>query len=232
MRLLIVEDNERLAGFVKTGLCAAGFAADLTGRVEDAWAALATTRYDAMIVDLGLPDGEGLDLIAGMRRGGSSIPVLILTARDGLTDRVRGLNGGADDYLVKPFEMEELIARIKALLRRPGQVLGLLLTAGNLSFDTTAREVQVDGRVVAVSRREMALLELLLRRVGRVVAKSVIEESLYAFDDETSANTVEVLVHRLRRRLQPAGASPAIHTVRGVGYLLTEEAHEARAADA
>jgi DNA-binding response OmpR family regulator len=151
------------------------------------------------------------------------IPVLILTARDGVHDRVEGLNSGGDDYLLKPFAMEELVARMRALLRRPGGVLGLTLKAGNLSFDTTAREVRVAGKTVGASRREMAVLEQLLRRLGRVVPKELIGESIYGFDEDVSANSVEVHISRLRKRLDQAGANVTVHTIRGVGYLLSED---------
>lgn len=222
MRLLLIEDNERLAGFVRAALEAAGFATDAFGEGGDALAALGTTRYDAVVLDLGLPDLDGLDLLRQLRNAGNAIPILILTARDGIGDRVAGLNAGADDYLLKPFATEELIARIRALLRRPGGALGAVLAAGNLAFDTVAREVTVDGRVVAMSRREMTVLEELLRRSGRVVPKALLEESIYAFDDDVSSNAVEVNVSRLRKRLQGLGASVGIHTLRGVGYLLAE----------
>ena len=149
--------------------------------------------------------------------------MLILTARDGVEDRVRGLDGGADDYLLKPFAMEELIARIRALLRRPGGALGLTLTAGNVSFDTTAREVLVDDSVISVSRREMGVLEQLMRRNGRVVPKDVLEDKLYGFGEEVTSNSVEVHISRLRKRLLKANANISVHTLRGIGYLLSED---------
>lgn len=223
MRLLLVEDNVRLADQVRAGLEREGFAVDSFGTVSDGEAAKASVPYDAAILDLGLPDGDGIDLLRGWRAGGDSTPVLILTARDGLEDRVHGLNSGADDYLLKPFEMDELIARVRALLRRPGGALGAVLTAGNVSFDTTAREVMIGGGAVTVSRREMGVLEQLMRRKGRVVAKDTLEEKLYGFDEEVTANTVEANVSRLRKRLSGAGADVSIHTLRGVGYLLSEE---------
>jgi DNA-binding response OmpR family regulator len=151
-------------------------------------------------------------------------PILILTARDGLPDRVKGLNAGADDYLLKPFAMDELVARLKALLRRPGAALGRVLEAGNLQLDTVNRAVEIGGQPLVLGRRELALLELLLRRAGRVVAKSAIEDGLYGFDEAASANSVEAHVSRLRKKLEAAGASFSIHTVRGVGYLLAEGA--------
>lgn len=223
MRILLVEDNERLAELVCEGLRGGGFAADTFGTVEDADAALASVSYDAAILDIGLPDGDGLDLLKLARQRGQALPVLLLTARDGVEDRVRGLNGGADDYLVKPFAMEELLARIRALLRRPGAALGVQLNCGRLAMDTAAREVRIGDAVANIPRREMELLEQLLRRAGRVVPKRALEEGLYGFDDDVSSNTVEVLLSRLRKRLTQSEAGVTIHTLRGVGYMLAED---------
>jgi DNA-binding response OmpR family regulator len=174
------------------------------------------------VVDLGLPDGDGLDLLRELRTGGNQTPVLVLTARDAVEDRVRGLDTGADDYLVKPFAMAELVARAKALLRRPGGALGAILKAGNISFDTIERDVMIGGSSLVLPRRESAILEHLMRRLGRVVPKSVLEEKLYGIDDEHGSNTIPVHVHHLRRKLSDCRANAEIHTVRGVGYLLTE----------
>ncbi|MEQ8326407.1 MAG: response regulator transcription factor [Parvibaculum sp.] len=224
MRVLIVEDNRRLAALIAKGCGTAGFAADICEDLEGARAALATARYDIAVLDLGLPDGDGLDLLASLRQQGSELPVLVLTARDALESRVEGLNAGADDYLLKPFAMEELVARLRALLRRPGQALGRKLTAGNVEFDTVAREVSVGGVNTVFSRRETDLLEILLRRQGRVVPKDAIEEGLYSFGDEVSSNTIEVAVHRLRKRMAEAGADIEVHTLRGIGYVLSPAA--------
>ncbi|MEP2827903.1 response regulator transcription factor [Parvibaculum sp.] len=224
MRVLIIEDNRRLAALVAKGCEAAGFAVDICHDLDEGRSALATARYDLAILDLGLPDGDGLGLLASLRRQGSELPVIVLTARDALEARVEGLNAGADDYLLKPFAMEELVARIRALLRRPGQALGRKLTAGNVEFDTVAREVAVGGVATVFSRRETDLLEILLRRQGRVVPKDAIEESLYAFGDDVSSNTIEVAVHRLRKRLEETGADIQVHTLRGIGYVLSPAA--------
>lgn len=224
MRVLIVEDNRRLAALIAKGCEAVGFATDTCNDLEEARAALATARYDIAVLDLGLPDGDGLDLLSSLRRKGSELPVLVLTARDALESRVEGLNAGADDYLLKPFAMEELVARLRALLRRPGQALGRKLTAGNVEFDTVAREVSVGGVPTVFSRRETDLLEILLRRQGRVVPKDAIEESLYAFGDDVSSNTIEVAIHRLRKRMADAGADVEVHTLRGIGYMLSDAA--------
>lgn len=223
MRLLLVEDNQRLAETTKEGLEKGSFTVDWFDTAGEAEAAIDTVSYDAIVLDLGLPDGDGLDLLKQLRSRGSSTPVMILTARDGVEDRVRGLDGGADDYLLKPFAMEELVARIRALLRRPGGALGLTLTAGNVSFDTAAREVLVDGNTISVSRREMGVLEQLMRRHGRVVPKDVLEDKLYGFGEEVTSNSVEVHISRLRKRLAKANADISVHTLRGVGYLLSED---------
>lgn len=223
MRLLLVEDNERLVDLVRTGLTKAGFAVDAYRTAADGREALLSAPYDALILDLGLPDEDGMAVLADLRGRNLDLPVLILTARDGMNDRVRGLNEGADDYLLKPFAMEELIARIRALLRRPGRAMGLVLTLGNLSFDSTAREAQVGGEPLPLSRRELDALELLARRAGRVVSKSALEEAIYPFGEEIASNAIEVLVHRLRKRLQAAGADISIHTMRGIGYILSDK---------
>jgi DNA-binding response OmpR family regulator len=222
MRLLLVEDNARLAGFVSQGLNAAGFTVDTVGLADEALAALATTRYDACVLDLGLPDADGLSILKSLRGRREQTPVLILTARDGVADRIAGLNLGADDYVLKPFALEELVARVKALLRRPGAALGVVLELGDVTLDTAARAVAVGGKPVVLSRLELMLLEELLRRAGRVVARAIIEDSLHGFSDTVTPNSLEALVSRLRKKLVAAGANIEIHTVRGVGYLATE----------
>jgi DNA-binding response OmpR family regulator len=222
MRLLLIEDNERFAGLLKRGLTAAGFVVDILGTAEEAAKALRAERFEIVILDLGLPDADGLELLAEMRQAGDATPVLILTARGSVKDRVNGLGCGADDYLVKPFALEELVARLRALLRRPGNLLGLTLSLGNLSLDSAARQAFVDDRPIFLSPREVAVLEHLLRRGGRVVGKAMLESNLYGMDHEVGSNAVEVYVHRLRRRLAELGASVEIHTLRGVGYLISE----------
>jgi DNA-binding response OmpR family regulator len=222
VRLLLIEDETRIVELVTAGLARAGFAVDAVTTCADARAALSTAPYDAAILDLGLPDEDGISLLIAVRSGGNQIPILILTARDAVEDRVAGLDSGADDYLIKPFATTEVIARIKALLRRPGGALGTVLQAGNVAFDTIGRDVMVGSGRVVLPRRESATLELLMRRLGRVVPKTVLEDKLYGIDDELESNAVPVHVHHLRRKLQAAGASVEIHTVRGVGYLLEE----------
>lgn len=224
MRLLVVEDEARIVEVLRTALGRTGFAVDSVETVAGARAAFPLFAYDAVILDLGLPDGDGLVLLAELRRDGSRVPALVVTARDSVEARVKGLNAGADDYLVKPFATTELIARTKALLRRPGQALGTVLKAGNIAFDTVGRDICVGAAVLALPRQELAILEHLMRRLGRVVPKAVLEEKLYGIDEELGSNAIPVHVHHLRRKLAEAEATPEIHTVRGIGYLLTDEA--------
>lgn len=222
MRLLLVEDNDRLAELVIDGLEKHGFAVDRLATVDGAEHALAVTDYDLLLVDLGLPDGDGLDLIRTLRRQRNPAPILVLTARGGLDDRVIGLDAGADDYLVKPFQLPELAARCRALLRRPGSAIAALLTAGNITLDPSARTVRVGEWSIVATPREVSLLEHLLRRVGHVVAKPVLESSLYSMDAEVTPNALEATVSRLRKRLAAAAADVQIKTVHGVGYAIFE----------
>jgi DNA-binding response OmpR family regulator len=201
VRLLLIEDEVRLVQLLNAALARANFAVDAVGTSADGRAALAAALYDALILDLGLPDGDGLALLRAIRANGNQVPILILTARDAVEDRVCGLDSGADDYLVKPFATVELIARIKALLRRPGGALGTILQAGNVAFDTIGRDVAVGPARIVLPRRESATLELLMRRVGRVVPKPILEDKLYGIDDELGSNAVPVHVHHLRRKL-------------------------------
>ena len=222
MRLLVVEDNARLGAFVAKSLRQNGFTVELVGSAEAAEAALADGPFDGVVLDLALPDADGMDILKRLRARRDYTPVLIMTARDGLADRVKGLNSGADDYVVKPFAMDELVARLKALLRRPGGVLGVKLHSGNVVLDTISSTVAVDDRLVPLGHRELAVLELLLRRVGQVVKKQALEDNLYGYGDEVASNAVEVHISRLRRKLADAGARAEIHTVRGVGYFISD----------
>ena len=222
MRLLVVEDNERLAHLLTKGLQAAGYDTDLLTMAGEARTALTTTRYAALILDLGLPDGDGLSVLREIRHRKDPIPVLVLTARGGVHDRVSGLRGGADDYLVKPFVFEELLARLEALLRRPGQLLGSSLQVGNLTFDTQSRQAYIDDKPHVLSARETAVLELLMRRKDRVVSKKLVEDHLFGLSGEVGSNAVEVYIHRIRKQLSELGAKVEIHTVRGVGYRISE----------
>jgi two-component system response regulator TctD len=223
MRLLIVEDNAELAQLLANGLKTAGYDSDVLSLASDARAALTTTRYAAVILDLGLPDGDGLAVLREIRHRSDPIPVLVLTARGSVDDRVSGLRSGADDYLIKPFAFEELVARLEALLRRPGQMLGSSLHVANLTFDTESRQAFIDEKPQVLSARETAVLELLMRRQGRVVSKRLVEDHLFGLADDVASNAVEVYIHRLRKQLADRGAKVQIHTMRGVGYLIAED---------
>jgi DNA-binding response OmpR family regulator len=223
MRLLVVEDNEELARLLSERLRAEGYDADLLATAAEAGAATTTTRYAAVVLDLGLPDGDGLAILREIRQRKDPTPVLVLTARGGLNDRVTGLRSGADDYLVKPFAFEELLARLEALLRRPGQLLGRALEVANLVFDTESRQAFIDDRPHILSARETAVLELLMRRKDRVVPKKLVEDHIFGLAGEVGSNAVEVYVHRLRKQLSEGGARVLIHTIRGVGYLIAED---------
>jgi DNA-binding response OmpR family regulator len=221
MRILLVEDNDRLSTLLTTALARSGFEADVVASIADADAALSASRYPVIVLDLGLPDADGLDFLRDLRRRGVSTPVLILTARGGTKDRVRGLQAGADDYLGKPFALEELVARLQALLRRPGQLLGQALTIGNLMLDTESRQIEIGGAMIALSAREVAVLEILLRRAGKVVAKKLVEDQLFGLSGDVGSNAVEVYIHRIRKQLAEAGATARIDTIRGVGYMIS-----------
>ncbi|HWU27086.1 MAG TPA: response regulator transcription factor [Rhizomicrobium sp.] len=221
-RLLVVEDHADLSVLLLDALDRAGLVADRAGTLGEAHDALTKERYAAIILDLGLPDGDGLSVVQSLRSAGDSTPILILSARGGVTDRIKGIELGADDYLAKPFAFEELVARIRALLRRPGDFLGKTLHSGNVALDTAGRQVFVGDAPQILSAREIDLLEILLKRAGRVVPKSLAEDHLFGLSAEVRSNAVEVYVHRLRKHLSDAGASIEIHTVRGVGYLLSE----------
>ena len=222
MRLLYVEDNDKLALNTSASLRKNAFVVDHVSNGQDAVHSAKSFEYDAIILDLGLPDMDGLTVLQALKQVNSDTPVIICTARDALEDRLRGLNSGSDDYLVKPFDVSELIARIKAVLRRPGGALGLHLKAGNIRFDTIERMVEIDDQPIRFSRRELDLLELFMRRKGRVLSKDNIENALYGFDAPPTPNAIEVATHRLRKKLIEQGASCSIHTLRGIGYILED----------
>jgi DNA-binding response OmpR family regulator len=220
MRLLLIEDNAELARLLAEKLAPAGFSADFAASGREGLEMLELVSYAAVVLDLGLPDMDGLEVLRRLRRREPALPVLILTARGQVSDRVTGLETGADDYLVKPFAHEEVTARLNVLLRRRGQAAGETLELANLIFDTRHRQVEVDGANQVLSAQELDLLEILLRRSGRVVAKARLDDQLFGLSAEVSPNALEVAVYRLRKRLQRARAAVEIHTVRGVGYML------------
>ena len=218
MRLLIVEDNASLAEWLAKLLRGENYVVDCVYDGESATLGTDLQNYDLVVVDLTLPKMGGIDVIRNLRRRGFSMPVLILTAKDALQSRVEGLNSGADDYLIKPFEVEELEARLKALLRRSNTTLMSTFRFGALSFDQNTRLFAINGRDVHLSPREHALLEALLRRAGATVSKETLLECSYGFGDEVSLSAIEVHIHRLRKKLENSGVS--IATLRGLGYLL------------
>ena len=220
MRILLVEDHCRLADSITKGLARVGFGVDAFATAADGINAAKSITYDAIILDLGLPDRDGLSVLAELRHSDSAPPILVLTARDGVEDRVAGLDAGADDYVAKPFAMTELAARLRALLRRPGRSLSALLTVGNLCLDVGVRQLTVNGSTVHFSAREIQLLELLMRREGQVISRGSLEDSLYGLSKNVSPNSIEVLISRVRRRLQSIDAGCSIHTLHGIGYLL------------
>ena len=224
MRILIVEDNDELASLIGESLRGRGFSCDRAGTLAEADAAVTAASYDAMVLDLGLPDGDGSHWLKSTRSAlsfdRSSIPTIVLTSRGALADRIGGLDAGADDYLVKPVDMDELASRLRALLRRPGPRAPVVFASGRLTFDTTTRVTRCQNALLDLSRKEAALLELFMRREGSVVQRHAIEEALYSFDEPVTPNAIEAVVSRLRRKLEEAGEANRLHTVRGVGYLL------------
>ena len=226
MHLLLVEDNLRLQELIEQALRGAGYRVDLATTVAELLAAAASVQYDLLIVDLMLPDGDGLDAIRTLRARRSSVPILIMTARGSIDDRVRGLDAGADDYLIKPIHQAELLAHVRALLRRPAEVMGPILRTGNTEFDEAIAEVRCAGKPVRLRLRERRLLALLMRRSGFLVSKNMIEEALSEFGREISANAIEALISRIRRSLSDARSNVVIETVRGVGYRFTEAPNE------
>ncbi len=220
MRLLAVEDEKDLSELVKTNLGRHGFAVDLAGTLADAHACIKTTAYDVILLDLKLPDGDGLELLRALRGAGQTTPVIAVTARDRVADRVTGLNEGADDYLVKPFVLDELVARINAVVRRMSGAKAVVLRLGNLSFNPGTQEVAVGETGLQVPRRELATLEVLMRAGGRVVTRDRLIDELYGHGEEPASNAVDSHISRLRKRLGEAGSDVAIQVIRGVGYAL------------
>ena len=214
MRILLVEDDPELGDGLTVGLRQCGFAVDWLRDGEAAERALQTERFDLAVLDLGLPRRSGMDVVRSARTRGLTLPILILTARDATGDKVAGLDAGADDYLVKPIDLDELSARIRALTRRSAGRASPLLTHGDLSLDPAARSVTLAGQPVELAGREFALLQLLLENTGRVMTRHQLEQSLYGWNDEPGSNALEVHIHHLRRKL----GSELIRTLRGVGY--------------
>jgi two-component system, OmpR family, response regulator QseB len=214
MRLLLVEDDTMLGRGMRQGLAEAGFTVDWVTDGHAAELALANGVYDLALLDVGLPAKDGMTLLSEMRARRDALPVLIVTARDSVADRIAGLNAGADDYVLKPFDLDELVARVRALLRRRAGAAGPLLECGGIVLDPVRREVRKDGQEVPLSAREFALLEALMQRPGAVLSREQLEDTVYGWGEEVGSNAVEVHLHKLRRKLGP----DTIRNVRGVGY--------------
>ncbi|GLS16096.1 MULTISPECIES: response regulator [Hydrogenophaga] len=228
MRALVVEDDAGIAGGLADSLRQAGYAVDVCGGAQAAWAALCVEPFDVLVLDLGLPDGDGLDLLARLRRhrtrGADSLPrndlpVLIMTARDGVSDRISGLDGGADDYLIKPFDTDELLARLRVMLRRAAGRSKPVIEHGEILLDPATRTVERSGQVVPLGGKEYALLLTLLQARPQVLSKARLEAALYGFNESVESNAIEVHIHHLRRKL----GETLIRTVRGVGYFVPRE---------
>lgn len=220
MRILIVEDDEDIAGFVQQGLKEAGYAADVSSNGDEGFRMALNEPYDVAIVDLMLPGRDGIGLIESLRQRGEDLPVLILSAKHSVDDRVQGLQSGGDDYLTKPFAFAELLERVRALLRRSGGDQKTHLTVGPLEMDLLAREVQRAGEPLDLQPREFSLLEYLMRNANQVVSKTMILEHVWGFNFTPQTNVVEVLVHRLRSKVDDGYEPSLIQTVRGAGYVL------------
>lgn len=218
MRLLLVEDDNMIGEAVRTGLRQEGFTVDWVREAEAGEAALRTEPYALLLLDLGLPRKSGLDWLRELRRRGDPTPVLVITARDAVADRIAGLDGGADDYLVKPFDLEELAARVRAVLRRHAGRAEPLLQHGDLTLDPATRQATLKGQPVTLSAREYALLAALLERPGAILSRAQLEQRLYGWGEEVESNAVEVHIHHLRRKL----GTDAIRNVRGLGYTLAK----------
>ena len=222
MQVLLVEDNTLLAGAIVKALKTAGFSVNHVERGKLALAAISTSAPDLLVLDLGLPDQDGLEVLKVARKSGFSNPVLILTARDSTPDKVQGLDAGADDYLAKPFEIDELLARLRALERRLGNVKSHTIAIDDVEIDTNSHEVTVAGAGITMSRREYMLLKALMESANKIQTRDALDSKLYSWGEEVSSNTVEVHIHNLRKKL-PAGF---IQTVRGVGYIVRHQSKQ------
>ena len=220
IRVLVVEDEEKTASYIRKSLQAAGFATDVIHRGDDALAAIFHTPFDVVVLDIMLPGRDGLSILGQLRERGVTVPVLLLTARGELREKVEGLNAGADDYLPKPFALEELIARVKALSRRGGEHKSLILRVADLSLNTVTREVKRGDRTIDLAPKEYRLLEFLMRSPGRIFDRMAIVEKVWDYDFDPGTNLVDVCVMRVRDKIETGTESKLLHTVRGMGYVV------------
>ena len=224
MRVLVVEDEKKTASFIRKALQAEGFAADVCHNGDDAWAAVRATPFDAIVLDIMLPGRDGLSLLRQLRERQNATPVLLLSARGEVNERVEGLNAGADDYLPKPFVIAELIARVRALGRRGSETKSPVLRVADLTLDTVTREARRGGAAIELTTREYRLLEFLLRSAGRICGRMTIIEKVWDYDFDPGTNLVDVYIMRLREKIDEGFETKLLHTVRGVGYVLKAEA--------
>jgi DNA-binding response OmpR family regulator len=222
MRVLLVEDHLEMVAALRAALTRHDMIVDHALNLSEAEVIIADGNYDVVVLDRQLPDGDGLSLIPKLRASGNVVPVLVLTARGDLADRVAGLDNGADDYLAKPFAFEELLARLRALLRRPAGMQSDIVRVGRISFDFTRREASIEGKALEMPRRELLVLEALVRRMGRMVQRASLMEAVFGLDDEVQPNALDSHISRLRRKLADADAGVTINGIRGVGYLLRD----------
>jgi two-component system OmpR family response regulator len=224
MRILVVEDSQRIAAFLRKGLTEEGYSVDSVADGDEGYRRAMEQEYDAAVVDVMLPGRSGFDLVRDLREAGRSMPILVLTARDRIDDKIEGLDAGADDYLTKPFDFTELTARLRALLRRSGGSASPILRAGNVELDPATREVRRDGEPVALTPKEFALLEYLLRHVNRPLTRATLMEHVWGIRFDPGTNVVDVFVNSLRNKVDPE--RDLIQTVRGVGYMIRSPERE------
>lgn len=218
MRVLLVEDDRMIGDVVSQSLKDASYAVDWVRDGQAALDTLVSQMYDVVLLDLGLPKKDGMDVLRGIRAKNNPVPVLVITARDTLDDRIRGLDSGADDYILKPFEMAELLARMRAVVRRKGGVAGPVLTNGTIALDPATREVDLNGVAVALSSREFSLLMALMVRPGAILSRSDLEDRIYGWNEEVDSNAVEFIIHALRKKL----GAEVIKNVRGMGWMVAK----------
>ena len=220
MKVLYIEDNARLAELVRKNLVSSSFVVDLVSNLEEADTSLLVYNYDAAILDLNLPDGDGIEFLKKIRSKNNNIPVLILTANNNFETKIKGLGFGADDFLTKPFKHEELVARLKALLRRPREVFTDISNIKNISFNHNTYELMINKKAVPLSKRESQVLEIFIKKYNKVVTKSELEEKNYESSKEINSNPIEVSLHRLRKVLSENQSNLEIKNLRGIGYIL------------